>query len=225
MPKKRKERKDSNDVERSIDLTIRSYDEVTEKFHEHYYGGEGAQGTASVKLGLVTFIKRLPRDGLILDMGCGPGGHLDFFRRATKCKVVGVDLSMGMLRCARKHFPEANLARMDVRNLGFADSTCDGIWASCLVHHLPKQQMGDFFREMYRIAKSGCILYIITNRGTFQSLFDQQEKPFPIGPRLSTALLEDEVAEMAEDSGFAVLSTKVSKEDLIHLISKKSTAP
>ena len=225
MAEKRKKTKDPNDVEKSIDLTMRSYDEITEAFHKHYYGGEDAKGTASVKLGLVTFIKRLSRDGVILDIGCGPGGHLDFFRRATTCKVVGIDLSMGMLRYAKQHLPEANLARMDVRKLGFVDSTCDGIWASCLVHHLPKKQIRDFFRELYRIAKSGCIVYIITNRGSFQNLFDRQNKPFPVGPRLSTALLEDEIVEMVEDSGFTVLSTKVSKEDLIHLISKKSATP
>ena len=225
MAGKRNRRNGRDEVEKCIDLTMRSYDEITEEFHRHYYGGEDAKGTASVKLGLVTFLKRLPREGLILDIGCGTGGHLDIFRRATKCTVVGVDLSMGMLRYAKKQMPEADLARMDARNLGFLDSICDGIWGSCLVNHLPREQVLDFFRELHRIAKSGCIVYIITNRGSYQKLVDSQNGPFPVGPRFSTAFQEDEIVGIVEDSGFTVLSAKVSKENLIHLVSKKTTTP
>src|SRR5438034_9415337 len=48
----------------------------------------------------------------ILDAGCGTGGHLGFMLLARSAPV-GLDLSRGMLRVARRKFPSIPLAQAD----------------------------------------------------------------------------------------------------------------
>lgn len=207
--------------ENLIKLTTRSYDEAAERFHDCYYSPDKIHETASVRLGLISFVKRLPKKGVVLDIGSGPGVHLDFIKRSTRLEVIGIDLSMGMLRFARHQYPEAKLVRMDVRNLSIRNSCCDGIWSSCLVHHIPKAEVPLFIHELYRIAKPGCLVYIITERGSSEGIEESAGQPYLIGPRFVSALEVSEIREITEDAGFKVMNIKVSDEDLIHLIARK----
>ncbi len=60
------------------------------------------------------------RGGLTLDLGCGAGRHLPFL--AERQATVGLDLSPWLLAVARRHVPDAPLARGDMRALPFRDA-------------------------------------------------------------------------------------------------------
>ena len=65
----------------------------------------------------------LPRSARVLDLACGTG---DLCRTLTQAGLapVGVDFSVGMLRCAHTDAP---LVRADAMRLPFADATFDGV--------------------------------------------------------------------------------------------------
>lgn len=73
-------------------------------------------------------IQRLlkPVDGeRLLDMGCGPGNHLRFFR-GKGCDITGVDPSQHMLDLARKNLRgRAELCPGDYGDLPFSDNEFD----------------------------------------------------------------------------------------------------
>lgn len=209
------------EYDRSIHATARSYDEAAEKFHDYYYAGKKAYHAPSVKLGLISFVKRLPKQGLVLDIGCGPGVHTEFIQRISKMKVVGVDFSIGMLNVAKKRYPGPYLAQMDARELGIMDSCCNGIWASCLVHHIPRAQTEQLVKELYRIAAPGCVVYVITNRGKRECMEGDNVHRYPIGARFFSAIEEEEITKLFKRTGFDILNIKVSEEELIHLFAKK----
>lgn len=89
-----------------------------------------------------------PADGLILDDGCGTG-HLAEFLPSEK--IIGLDISEGMLKYARKRIPQ--VTKGDAQNLPFGDEIFDCVFARALLHHLPEPERG--VREIKRVLKKG----------------------------------------------------------------------
>jgi phosphatidylethanolamine/phosphatidyl-N-methylethanolamine N-methyltransferase len=104
---------------------------------------------------------------LVLDLGIGTGMSLDFYPRHGR--VVGVDLSRGMLRkCRRKvdHRPLAqfSLFQANALNLPFADNTFDCVFISHVISVVSDPCL--LITEAQRVAKPGARLVIVNH---FQS--------------------------------------------------------
>jgi SAM-dependent methyltransferase/uncharacterized protein YbaR (Trm112 family) len=217
----------SSDPEELVRVTTEAYDHGATEFHQHYYPQDGAYPNRMVMLGLAIFVKELKaraEAGTVLDVGCGPGEHVAFIGRSTGLSVTGVDRSIGMLTLARDRFRDIALARMDVRTLGFIDESFDGIWASSVVHHLPRRHVSAFFKELARIARPGCLLYLITREGVSAGIVGRNEEtPFAFGPRYVSRLKAEEVAAYARSAGFDVAKSTTPGDDCVHLIATRSS--
>lgn len=95
----------------------------------------------------------------VLDVGCGTG-RLIRFMIESGAEVSGVDISEGMLKIARKNFPEIEFFKTEVENLPFEDNSFDLVVAVFVIVHL--KDLNGFFSEVYRILKDGGI-FILTN--------------------------------------------------------------
>src|SRR5918993_2555362 len=95
-----------------------------------------------------------PRPGeLILDAGCGTGRHLGPLLRA-RSNPVGVDFSRGMLRIARRNYPEVPLALVDLqRPLPFENERFDAVLCALIGEHLDELPLA--LREMHRVLRAG----------------------------------------------------------------------
>lgn len=60
---------------------------------------------------------------MVLDLACGAGRHTRVLRE--RWWTVGLDLSMSLLKIARKESPDAPYVRADMRELPFADASFD----------------------------------------------------------------------------------------------------
>jgi phosphatidylethanolamine/phosphatidyl-N-methylethanolamine N-methyltransferase len=104
---------------------------------------------------------------LVLDLGVGTGASLAFYPQHGR--IVGVDLSAGMLREARKKMAERNMNhatvfQADAMKLPFADNTFDHVFISHVI-----SVVSDPFRlvmEAQRVAKAGARIVILNH---FQS--------------------------------------------------------
>jgi phosphatidylethanolamine/phosphatidyl-N-methylethanolamine N-methyltransferase len=116
-------------------------------------------------------------DDLILDLGIGTGVSLNYYP-VDRGRIVGVDLSAGMLREARKKIRERGLARASVfqanaLQLPFGDSAFDHVFISHVI-----SVVSDPYRlvqEAQRVTKPGARIVIVnhfqsTNR--FIALFE-----------------------------------------------------
>jgi phosphatidylethanolamine/phosphatidyl-N-methylethanolamine N-methyltransferase len=117
-------------------------------------------------------------DDLILDLGIGTGVSLNYY--PLDCgRVIGVDLSAGMLREARKKIRERGLSRAAVfqanaLQLPFADSTFDHVFISHVITVVSDPYK--LVQEAQRVAKPGARIVIVnhfqsTNR--FIALFEK----------------------------------------------------
>jgi phosphatidylethanolamine/phosphatidyl-N-methylethanolamine N-methyltransferase len=117
-------------------------------------------------------------DELTLDLGIGTGVSLNFYP-TDRGRVIGVDLSAGMLREARKKIRERELDNMFVfqanaLELPFADSTFDHVFISHVISVV--SDAVQLVREAQRVAKPGARIVIVnhfqsTNR--FIALFEK----------------------------------------------------
>jgi len=107
-------------------------------------------------------------DDLVLDLGIGTGVSLNFYPK-DRGRIIGVDLSAGMLREARKKIRERGLERAFVfqanaLELPFADSTFDHVFISHVISVVSDPVR--LVREAQRVAKPGSRIVIVNH---FQS--------------------------------------------------------
>lgn len=96
----------------------------------------------------------------VLDVGAGTGAHLnDFAESASKGRVVGVDMSEGMLSIAKRRSNSA-LAVMNAEQLAMAPDTFDVATLIFVLFHLPNPVDG--LREVGRVLRPGGIVGLTT---------------------------------------------------------------
>lgn len=97
----------------------------------------------------------------VLDIGCGTGALCKVLYD-NGLKVVGVDLSKGMLAQANKRLKTDDIDLIQVdssESLPFIDKSFDLVIASYVVHGLEKQDRMRLYKEMKRLAKESVIVY------------------------------------------------------------------
>jgi phosphatidylethanolamine/phosphatidyl-N-methylethanolamine N-methyltransferase len=104
---------------------------------------------------------------LVLDLGIGTGVSLNYY--PSHARVIGVDLSAGMLRECRKKIRERGLDRAacfqaNALELPFADSTFDHIFMSHVISVVSDPVK--LVREAQRVARPGARIVIVNH---FQS--------------------------------------------------------
>lgn len=82
-------------------------------------------------------------DGLIVDLGCGPGWHLP-----SLAPAIGLDLSHEMTKLAGTYGP---VVQADLGALPFARESLSGAWASRSLVHLPRTDVPGALAELHRV--------------------------------------------------------------------------
>ncbi len=91
---------------------------------------------------------------VILDIGCGTGRHWDTILVKKPQKLIGFDVSEGMLKILREKFPHAESYRSSGHQLDrINDSSCDLIISTLAVAHI--ENLEEAFYEWNRVLKTG----------------------------------------------------------------------
>jgi SAM-dependent methyltransferase len=102
--------------------------------------------------------------GLTVDAACGTGRiSRELVRRGHR--VLGFDISPGMLARARVNVPEAEFAEASFTSLPVGDASADHVVCTLALSHL--EDLGLFFGEAARVLKPGGHLVISGTRGHF----------------------------------------------------------
>ena len=109
------------------------------------------------------FLSRLPRRGVVGDLGCGPGRDGARIAAAGHA-VLGVDLSGSMLRLASTGLA-GRVVQGDLRAVPLASASLDGIWNVASLLHVPEQGTGSVLREFRRLLRTEGVLALVTALG------------------------------------------------------------
>jgi len=158
----------------------------------------------------------------VLDLGSGAGFDCFLAARAVgeTGRVIGVDMTDGMIRKARRNAKRAGIGNVsfragEIERLPVADGTVDVIMSNCVINLSPEKEA--VFREAYRVLKPGgrlAISDVVAVRPLPASMLaDRQLHCACIGG----AALVAELRQMLEVTGFEKIGITLvdSSRDLI----------
>src|SRR4030042_7084615 len=101
-------------------LSVNTYDKIAQIFADKYFDYD--KDLAYIDL----FISKLSPKARILDVGCGVGGTIKYFRERGFL-IEGIDLSPKTIKVARKKVPQAKFKVMDMRHLDYPENSFDAL--------------------------------------------------------------------------------------------------
>jgi SAM-dependent methyltransferase len=172
--------------------TLQYYNETAQTF---------VQGTIDADLRKLhrRFLRLLPIQAHILDLGCGSGRDSKAFLVAGY-QVTAIDGSVGCCRLAGDYIGQPVLCQT-FAELDF-DAAFDGVWACASLLHVPYAELTDIFRKVARALKPGGYLYASFKYGDFEG-----ER----NGRYFTDLTEERLAALIEPvAGLEIVETFVT---------------
>ncbi len=110
---------------------------------------------------LITFLLDVPKNGILLDNGCGVGNYTLWLAYSLGCNVVGIDLSKHAIKIAKRttanitYFQDSHILIdfivAEGRYLPFKAECFDGVFAMDIFGHLPS--LDKAFSEISRLLK------------------------------------------------------------------------
>jgi ubiquinone/menaquinone biosynthesis C-methylase UbiE len=151
---------------------------------------------------------------IILNVGCGDGRdnvHIEM----NGARAIGIDLSEGMLREAKKYYPVGDFRKMDMRDLAFEDDFFDGIWASGSIYHVPKSEVKKIIGEFERVLKNDGVLSLNFKLGKGEGL-EANPKSYDGSPRYFAYYTKQEMKNIMVDFGFKEIESCLYPEEIFN---------
>lgn len=149
------------------------------------------------------FLTLIPKNGKILDVGCGPGIDANYMN-SKGFKVTGIDLSEKMLKLAKQKFPNINFKLSDVRTLDFPNNSFEGIFASFSLIHISKKDISLTLKKLYKILKENGVIYIALQSGESNEIYITE--PLKPDERIFLNIIPfNEINDLLIKTGFFVI--------------------
>ena len=133
--------------------TIKNYNINAESYNEHVLDeSESIFHSYYEKPSIRANLPKLK--GLeVISIGCGSGVDAKWIADNGASRVVGIDISEGLLEIAQKNYPDIEFYLMNMESLDFKDECFDLAYSSLAIHYL--DDWTDSLREVYRVLKRG----------------------------------------------------------------------
>lgn len=190
---------------------------MADNYDSHYDADNGRDYYSHICEGVIT---ALPKNGRLLDLGCGTGLFMQRYLR-NGGEAIGVDISMGMIKRAKqRNVSDVALGNAEV--LPFRDESFDAV--SSLLAFSYFQNPESMLEESFRILKPGGSLSICTlGKNIFTSMVPAV---YRIGEKFNVKRVgmayfsehyyrEDEIRNLLEDTGFT--DTCVFRRSFAHV--------
>lgn len=167
---------------------------------------------AALAVGGEAKFHRLPLQGLtiypetkVLDLCCGSGQATKFLVQYSQ-DVTGLDISPVSLQRAQRQVPQAKYVEAAAEDMPFAECQFDVVHTSVAMHEMETSQLGEIFREVYRVLKPGGTFTMIDFHTPTNLLFWPSVSVFLWLFETETAwkLLKTNLTGMLEEIGFQV---------------------
>src|SRR5579864_5782270 len=109
-----------------------SYNTAAEAYAEHV--APELEGKPLDRHLLNRFAEAVRSRGTVADLGCGPG-HVARYLHDQGVSMIGIDLSPGMIRVARRLYPQIDFRTGDMTALPLDDASLGGLIAFYSIVH------------------------------------------------------------------------------------------
>ncbi|MEU3464899.1 class I SAM-dependent methyltransferase [Streptomyces sp. NPDC006733] len=187
------------DTERDRDGQAEAFDAIGDRYDEAFPHKDG-QVIAGKWLA-----EKLPTGSRVLDLGCGTG--LPSIRQLAEAghRVVGVDLSAGMLALAAQYVPEAEFHQGDIADVhpgGPLDlGRFDAVTAFFSLLMLPRAEIPHTLRAIHDLLEPEGLFVL----SMVEADVDDFAIPFLGNTIRVSGYLRDDLHQVVADAGFAVI--------------------
>lgn len=141
----------------------------------------------------------------ILDAGCGSGRDSEKLR-SNGLEVTGIDISRGLIKEARKRYPDVDFVIGNLLNLPFNEVGFDGVWAQAsLVHLESPDDTNKALNEFHRVLKSGGMLHVFVKQMMRTEKTQVVSDEISNHDRFFQYYTKDEISRMLQENGFNII--------------------
>lgn len=180
----------SDDADRIIGLYER---------HARMWDGERSKDLFE-RYWLDRFLSLVPRDGSILDIGCGSGEPIAQYFISTGYKLTGADSSPVMIELCKARFPNETWIVADMRNLSLG-SRFDGVLAWDSFFHLRQDDQRKMFSIFAKHAAPNAALMFTSGPSEGVAMGEYHGEPL-----YHASLAPDEYRALLSEQCFEVVS-------------------
>jgi ubiquinone/menaquinone biosynthesis C-methylase UbiE len=161
---------------------------------------------------ITTFIGELLKGAYVLDAGCGSGRDANILSEQG-LRVVGFDLSVGLLKVAKQKYPDIDFVEGDLRSLPFGDSSFDGVWSNTSLLHLETaKDVKKALSEMSRVLKPKGVIHVVVKSQTGENKTAVVSDKLSGHDRFFQYFKLDEMIKLLEEAGFSIIVNKEYSE-------------
>jgi SAM-dependent methyltransferase len=124
------------------------------------YAAQSGSRWAGLEANLAVFCSALAPGSVVGDVGCGPGRDSELLRDRGMT-VVGLDLSMGMLRAGVAQ----SVVQADMRAIPLRSGSLDGAWSQAALLHVDRADVAGVLAELARVVRPGGSLFLNAAEG------------------------------------------------------------
>ncbi|HEV7628373.1 MAG TPA: class I SAM-dependent methyltransferase [Streptomyces sp.] len=173
-----------------------AFDSIGDRYDEAFPHKEGQISSGA------WLAEQLPAGSRILDLGCGTG--LPTARQLADAghRVIGIDLSPGMLQLARENVPEGDFRRMDISEVEKHDlGPFDGAAVFFSLLMLPKVEIPYALRMLHQQLREGAPMAL----SMVEADVDDLSLPFLGNTIRVSGYLRDDLRRIVHDGGFEIV--------------------
>jgi cyclopropane fatty-acyl-phospholipid synthase-like methyltransferase len=182
-----------------------AYDQVALTYADKYQ--DEILRKPKVQAFLADFVAAVPADGIIADVGCGPGQVARYVHHHLGRRTEGIDLSPEMVRIASERNPTIPFRAADVLQMSETE-VYDALIGLYLVVNFPAEALDGLFSKLHQLLKPGGQLLLSFHLGDDARL--RVEDFWESGKSLDFYFFRAEtIREKLMRNGFAVTDTRL----------------
>jgi SAM-dependent methyltransferase len=159
---------------------------------------------------LEKFLKLLPDDAGVLELGCGAGLPVTRALIERAAQVTAIDISPKQIALARHNAPDATYFCADMMGLEFPASRFDAVCAFYAITHLPCEEHGEMFARIARWLKPGGIF--LASLGAAAT--DGEVDDWHGAPNYFSHAAPNETFQLLTAAGFTIEERQITHQDL-----------
>lgn len=151
-------------------------------------------------------IRLLPKNSLILDVGCGGGVPIDDILLRSGHSVVGIDVSSEMVKIARDNCPLAEYVVRDMRDLQDGEYEVDAIVSFYALFHVKRDLHSTILRKFASFLPKGGMLLLTMGDRDFEGKHELYGETV-----WSSHYGREKNRSIVEKSGFEIILDEIDK--------------
>lgn len=167
---------------------------------------------------------KLAKNSKILDVGCGTGSTLNFFREFGYKNAIGADASPESLIVCNKLFgykKNRDVFLMDAKKIKFKSNSFDMVFSDGMLEHLPS--LNDTVSEFSRVSKKYILLFQPNQSSIFGMIKEFASKHHEVSWEKEYRYSKKDYIKILEKNSFRLIgSGSINLNEMMWMLFEKS---